>query len=204
MKKLITWIVVVLTIVLVFWLGQWSGSRKVHDQTLSYSLIVREIAELASLEVQGNASLKRTNLANDGSWTDNLRKIFNENTIWVTVPYTAKFGVNVDDKNFHVLVHDKEVLVSLPATQLLSYELRLDQMETSSRKGMFMSSDDETYIGVQKKLYTATRQQVEQNNVYREQSKDKIRKLLAKYYAPFNVTVKVQFGDEAPKALPLN
>lgn len=203
MKKLITWIVLVLTIVLVFWLGQLAGSRKVHDQTLSYSLIVKEIAELASLEVQGTASMKRSNLANDGSWTDNLRKIFNENTIWVTVPYTAKFGVDVDDKNFKVLVDEKEVLVSLPAPQLLSYELRLDQMETSSRKGMFMFSDDETYTDVQKKMYTATRQQVEQNNVYREQSKDKIRRILAQYYAPFNVTVKVQFGDEAAKVLPL-
>ena len=204
MKKLIIWLVLVLTLVLVFWLGQRSGARIVNDKTLANSLIVRQIAELASLEVQGTATIKRSNLANDGSWTDNMRKMFAENTIWVTVPYTAKFGVNVDDKNFTVAVGEKEVLVALPATQLLSYEMRLDQMETANKKGWFMFSDDETYTDVQKKLYTTSRQEIEQNNTYREQSKEKIRKIIAQYYAPFNLTIKVKFGDEAPQALPLN
>lgn len=204
MKKLIIWLVLVLTLVLVFWLGQRSGARIVNDKTLANSLIVRQIAELASLEVQGTATIKRSNLANDGSWTDNMRKMFAESTIWVTVPYTAKFGVNVDDKNFTVAVGEKEVLVALPATQLLSYEMRLDQMETANKKGWFMFSDDETYTDVQKKLYTTSRQEIEQNNTYREQSKEKIRKIIAQYYAPFNLTIKVKFGDEAPQALPLN
>jgi hypothetical protein len=203
MKKLTIWLVLVLTLILVFWLGQRSGARIVNEQTLSNSLIVREIAELASLEVQGTATIKRSNLTNDGGWADNLRKVFAENTVWVTVPYTAKFGVNVDDKNFTVVVGEKEVLVSLPATQLLSYELRLDQMETANKKGWFMFSDDETYTDVQKKLYTSSRQDVEQNAAYGEQSKEKIRKIIAQYYAPFNLTVKVKFGDEAPQTLQL-
>jgi hypothetical protein len=204
MKKLIIWLVLVLTVVLVFWLGQRSGARIVNDKTLANSLIVRQIAELASLEVQGTATIKRSNLANDGSWTDNMRKMFAESTIWVTVPYTAKFGVNVDEKNFTVAVDDKEVLVSLPATQLLSFELRLDQMETANKKGWFMFSDDETYTDVQKKLYTSSRQEVEQNSAYREQSKEKIRKIIGQYYAPFNRTVKIRFGDEGFQNLPLN
>ena len=204
MKKLIILLVLVLTVVLVFWLGQRSGARIVNDKTLANSLIVRQIAELASLEVQGTATIKRSNLTNDGSWTDNMRKMFAESTIWVTVPYTAKFGVNVDEKNFTVAVDDKEVLVSLPATQLLSYELRLDQMETANKKGWFMFSDDETYTDVQKKLYTTSRQEVEQNSAYREQSKEKIRKIIAQYYAPFNRTVKIRFGDEGFQNLPLN
>jgi hypothetical protein len=204
MKKLIIWLVLVLTLVLVFWLGQRSGARIVNDKTLANSLIVRQIAELASLEVQGTATIKRSNLANDGSWTDNMRKMFAESTIWVTVPYTAKFGVNVDEHNFTVVVGEKEVLVALPATQLLSYEMRLDQMETANKKGWFMFSDDETYTDVQKKLYTTSRQEIEQNTAYREQSKEKIRKIIAQYYAPFNLTIKVKFGDEAPQALPLN
>jgi hypothetical protein len=208
MKKLIIWPVlilsIVLTIVLVFWLGQRSGARIVNEKTLSNSLIVREIAELASLEVQGTATIKRSNLTNDGGWTDNLRKMFAENTVWVTVPYTAKFGVNVSDKNFKVAVGEKEVLVVLPATQLLSYELRLDQMETANKKGWFMFSDDETYTDVQKKLYTTSRQDVELNKFYLEQSQEKIRKIIAQYYAPFNLTVNVRFGEEGFQNSPLN
>lgn len=204
MKKLIVWIVLVLTIVLVFWLGQRMGSRTVNEQILSNSLIVREIAELASLEVQGSATIKRSNISNDGGWTDNLKKVFAENTIWVTVPYTAKFGVDVNERNFKVDVSDKAVLVTLPAPQLLSYELRLNQMETANKKGWLMFSDDETYTDVQKKLYTTSRGQLESNNIYREQSKEKIRKIIAQYYAPFKLEVKVKFGDEAAKTIKLD
>lgn len=204
MKKLIVWIVLVLTIVLVFWLGQRMGSRTVNEQILSNSLIVKEIAELASLEVQGNASIKESNVNNDGGWTDNLKKVFAENTIWVTVPYTAKFGVDVNEKNFRVDLSEKEVLVTLPAPQLLSYELRLSEMETANKKGWLMFSDDETYINAQKKLYTTARAQMEQNNIYREQSKEKIRKIIAQYYEPFKLEVKVKFGDEAAKTIKLD
>ena len=81
MKKLIIWLVLVLTIVLVFWLGQRSGARVVNEQILSNNLIVREIAELACLEVQGTATIKRSNLTNDAGWVDNLHKVFAENTV---------------------------------------------------------------------------------------------------------------------------
>lgn len=204
MKKIIQWIVVILLIVFIFWLGQWFGSKKVNQSILSNSLIVREIAELASLEVQGNASIKRSNVDNSGAWTDNLKKVFAENTIWVTVPYTAKYGVNIDDKNYNVSLKEKRVLVQLPAPVLLSYELRLNQMETANKKGWLMFSDDETYTDVQKKLYETTRAQLTQNNIYLEQSKEKIRQIIGTYYKPLGYEVEVKFGNEAGKVLKLD
>lgn len=204
MKKIIQWIVVILLIVFIFWLGQWFGSKKVNQSILSNSLIVREIAELASLEVQGNASIKRSNVENNGDWTDNLKKVFAENTIWVTVPYTAKYGVDIDEKNFTVTLKEKRVVVQLPAPELLSYELRLNQMETANKKGWLMFSDDETYTDVQKKLYETSREQLTQNNIYLEQSKEKIRQIIGTYYKPLGYEVEVKFGNEAGKVLKLN
>jgi len=204
MKKIIQWIVVILLIVFIFWLGQWFGSKKVNQSILSNSLIVREIAELASLEVQGNANIKRSNLTNDGSWMDNLNKVFNENTIWVSVPYTAKYGVDIDDKNFTVTLKEKRVVVQLPAPALLSYELRLSQMETANKKGWFVSENDETYTDVQKKLYETSREQLKENNIYLEQSKEKIRQIIGNYYKPLGYEVEVKFGNEAGKVLKLD
>lgn len=204
MKKIITWAVIILFIILIFSLGRWSGSRSLNQQVLSNSLIVREIAELSSLEVQGSASIKRSNVENNGDWTDNLKKVFAENTIWVTVPYTAKYGVDVNEKNFRVDLQNKKVRVSLPAPQLLSYELRLNQMETANKKGWLMFSDDETYTDVQKKLYETSRAQLRDNKIYIEQSKEKIRKIIGQYYTPFQLEVEVKFGDEAPKAVKLD
>ncbi|AWO00239.1 DUF4230 domain-containing protein [Chitinophaga alhagiae] len=203
MKKIVQWLVVILFIVFIFWLGQRFGSRNVNEQVVSNSLIVREIAELASLEVQGNASIKRSNIENSGSWTDNLKKVFAENTIWVTVPYTAKYGVDVNEQNFSVKVDKKKVLVSLPAPQLLSYELRLNQMETANKKGWLMFSDDETYTAVQKKLYETSRDQLQQNTIYLEQCKEKIRNTMRTYYAPLQYEVEVKFGNEPAKTLKL-
>lgn len=190
-------------VVLIFWLGKRFGSKNVNQQIISNSLIVKEIAELASLEVQGVANIKESNIDNSGDWSDNLKKAFLENTVWVTVPYTAKYGVDINEKNFSVKVNDKKIVVELPAPHLLSYELRVDKMETANRKGWLLFQDDETYTAVQKKLYQTNRSQMEANNVYMQQSKDKIRKIIGQYYAPFTPDhqLEIRFSDE--KALPV-
>ena len=174
-----------LLVLLIFWLGKQFGSRTISQEVLSNSMIVREIAELSSLEVQGVASIKRSNLDNNGEWSDNLKKVFLENTIWVSIPYLAKYGVNVNEKDFRIAVSGKKITVRLPTPKLLSYELKVDKMETSNRKGWFLFQDDETYTEVQKKLYQTSRTQLESNAIYLQQSKDKIRKIITQYYQPF-------------------
>jgi hypothetical protein len=198
MKKIFYLVILVLLAVLIFWLGKRFGSTNVSQQVISNSTIVKEIAELASLDVQGSASIKRSNIENNGDWTDNLKKTFLENTVWVTIPYQAKFGVNIDDKLFKVQMTDKKIILQLPAPHLLSYELKMDRMETSNRKGWLLSQDDETYTDVQKKLYQTSRSQLENNALYIQQSKEKIRKVMEQYYAPFlkDHTLEIQYDGE--------
>ncbi|ASZ11792.1 DUF4230 domain-containing protein [Chitinophaga pendula] len=205
MKKLIGTLLAVLLIVLVFWLGQKFGSKNVNQQILSNNLIVQEIAELSSLEVQGVASIKRSNVNQGNDWSDNMKKTFLENTIWVSVPYLAKYGVDIDKNNFSVKVSDKKITVNLPAPKLLSYELKVDKMETATRKGWLLFQDDDTYTDVQKKLYQSSRGQLEKNTTYIEQSKQKIRKIITQYYQPFlkDHTLEIHFdGDSSIPALP--
>lgn len=199
MKKLIGTLFAVLLIILVFWLGQKFGSKNVNQQILSNNLIVQEIAELSSLEVQGVASIKRSNVNEGNDWSDNMKKAFLENTIWVSVPYLAKYGVDIDKNNFSVKVSDKKITVSLPAPRLLSYELKVDKMETATRKGWLLFQDDDTYTEVQKKLYQSSRGQLEKNTTYIEQSKQKIRKIITQYYQPFlkDHSLEIHFGDES-------
>lgn len=114
MKKVFYLVVLILFALLIFWLGKRFGSTNVSQQVISNSTIVKEIAELASLDVQGSASIKRSNIENSGDWSDNLKKAFLENTVWVTIPYQAKYGVNIDDKLFKVQMTDKKIIVNLP------------------------------------------------------------------------------------------
>jgi len=198
MKKYIALLFILLLIILVFWLGKRFGSKSVSQNIITNSLIVKEIAELASLEVQGVASIKSSNIESSGEWTDNLKKAFLENTIWVSIPYHAKYGVDINEKNFQVEVTDKKILVQLPAPHLLSYELKVDKMETSNRKGWLQFQDDETYTEVQKKLYQTSRAQLENNPMHLQQSREKIQKIIAQYYQPFlqDHTLEVKFGNE--------
>lgn len=204
MKKILYIVAFLLLAILLFWLGKRFGSTNVSEQVISNSTIVKEIAELASLDVQGTASIKRSNIEDSGGWSDNLKKTFLENTVWVSIPYQAKYGVNIDEKHFKVEVSNKKIIVRLPAPKLMSYELKVDKMETANRKGWFLSQDDETYTAVQKKLYQTSRAQLENNQLYLQQSKDKIRKMMEQYYAPFlkDHTLEVQFDGAAAVATP--
>lgn len=203
MKNFIRFVVLLGLAILVFWLGQQFGSKRVNQNILSNSMIVREIAELASLEVQGVASIKRSNVENDGSWTSSMKKTFLESTIWVSVPYLAKYGIDINEKNFDVAVSDKLIAVSLPEPRMLSYELKLDKMETSNRKGWLLFQNDETYTDVQKKLYQTSREQLENNKLYVNQSKDKISKIIRQYYQPFlkDHQLEITFGNKEYKPL---
>lgn len=196
MKKFLLFLILAGFALLLFWLGKQYGSKNVNQEILSNSMIVKDIAELASLEVQGNATIKRSNVENDGSWISNMKKVFVENTIWVTIPYVAKYGIDVDSQHFKLEVSDKKIVVRLPEPKLLSYELRVDKMETANRKGMFLAADDETYTDVQKKLYQESRGQLEGNVLYRNQSKEKIVKILRAYYKPWlkDHELVVEFG----------
>jgi hypothetical protein len=185
MKKFLGALVLIGLGVLVFWLGKQFGTKGVNQEILSNSLIVKEIAELASLEVQGSATTRRSNVENDGSWTSNFKKAFVENTVWVTIPYVAKYGISVEKDSVRIEVSDKKIVVELPEPKLLSYELRVDRMETANKKGVLLFSDDETYTDVQKKLYVESRQQMVGNKLYVNQSKEKIIKIIREYYKPF-------------------
>ena len=204
MKRFLRFIVVAALVILVFWLGKQYGSKNVNQSILSNSLIVKEIAELASLDVQGVASIKRSNIENDGSWTSNMKKAFMENTTWVSVPYEAKYGIDVSEKSFHVTVSDKLIVVKLPEPKLLSYELKVDKMETSNRKGWLLFQDDETYTDVQKKLYQTSREQLENNKLYQTQSKDKITKIIQQYYKPFLADHQLEVVFDNTPYKPLN
>jgi dsDNA-binding SOS-regulon protein len=98
---------------------------------------------------------------------------------------------------------DKKILVKLPEPHLLSYELKIDKMETANRKGWFLFQDDETYTDVQKKLYQTSREQLENNQLYLTQSKDKITKIIKQYYQPFlaDHQLEITFDNTAYKTL---
>ncbi|MCF3108953.1 DUF4230 domain-containing protein [Niabella sp. CC-SYL272] len=191
--------------ILAYFLGKKNGTKTVDHIALN-AAFVQEVAELASLEVQGSASIKTSNIANDGSLSDEFRKIFTEQTLNITVPYIAKYGVNLKAQQLTIEEKNKQVYIVLPVPQLLSYELRLDRADAMTRRGLLVNPGDASYSTVEKKLYTDTRKQMETYTLYIEQAKEKIRKVLEQYYAPMQYKVSIVFKDEIKSKVnrPLN
>lgn len=195
MSSFYTFLMILVIGVLAYFLGKKNGGKTI-DSVAMNGVLIQEIAELSSIELRGTANIKSTNIRNDGSMTDELKKVFLERTFNITIPYIAKYGVDLKNQRINIQQKDKLVSIVLPTPQLLSYELRMDEADAVTRKGLLDNSNDDNYNKIQKKLYTQSRQQLENNQAYIQQSKNKIVQIIQSYYAPMNFKVDVVFKDE--------
>lgn len=197
MRKIVTPLLLLLLVaciaLLAYMLGRKSGNVTIENVATN-NTIITQIAELSSLEVQGIATIKSTNLLNDGSLTDQMRKLLLENTINISVPYIAKYGVDLSGQAISVKEKDKVVHITLPEPRLLSYELRIDKADASIRKGRLLNASEAQYNEIQKRLYHQSRTQMEQNIAYKEQCVAKIKAILNDYYHPLQYTVDIRFA----------
>jgi len=181
-------------------IGKRLGGNDVRSELIENYSFVREIAELASLEVDGISTFKATNLANDGTFTDAFKRFFAEKTVSLSVPYVAKYGVDLRDSNMHIERQDSVVIVHLPAPKLLSYELRLDRLDANSKEGILYSSKADLYMTYQQKLYRDGRSQLEHNAIYLQQTKEGIAKLLQQYFGAAGLRTRCIF--DLPATIP--
>ncbi|WP_447640783.1 MULTISPECIES: DUF4230 domain-containing protein [Chitinophagaceae] len=190
-------VVLVLIIgVLAFLLGK-KGKPNINESIVNNTTFIKQIAELSTLEAHGVSSLKHSNLENDGSFTDAMRRVFMENTVNYSIPYVAKYGIDMHNQNVVINTKDSTIEVHLPQPQLLSYELQLDKMETNSQRGWFQSASDAQFATLEKKLYTETRREMEQNKTYLDAAKVKVQSIISDYYKPLGYKAVVVFGDSA-------
>lgn len=163
-------------------LGRRLGRNEMRTQLIENYSFVREIAELASLEVNGISSFSATNISNDGSFSDALKKLFSEKTVHLSVPYTAKYGVDLQDSTMRIVRRDSMIEVHLPQPRLLSFELRLDRMDATSREGLLYASKADLYTVYQKQLYSEGRAQLERNRSYLSQTAKGISRIIQQYF----------------------
>src|SRR3954470_9993046 len=112
MRRNLSWLILILaTLIVGYTVGKWASKKEEKTELTDNYSFVRTIAELASLEVQGTTTLTNTNVTNDGSWTDEVRRLFIERTVRLSVPYTAKYGVNLQDSSLRIVRADSTLRV---------------------------------------------------------------------------------------------
>ena len=161
--------------ILAYFLGKKNASKSIENIVLN-NVFVQQIAELSSLEVRGSTSVKSSNIANDGSLTDAIKKIFLEKTVNISIPYVAKYGVDLNKQKINIEEKNKQIFIVLPEPELLSYELVLDKGVANSSVGLLNASDEKSYSELMQKLYTQSREQLDRNSIYKEKTKEKIKK----------------------------
>lgn len=191
-------VIVMLLLALCSWLAYFFGKQQGNVQVTNIAtneVLIKEIAELASLEVQGNAEITESNMDKSEGILQSIRKAFIEQTIHLNIPYVAKYGIQADSNTMHIILkEDKTLLIRLPEAKLLSYEMQLDKATQSSTQGWLKSENYSSYNAVQQKLYKQSRAEAEASMKNKEVAQEKIIGILKNYYRPLGYKVEVQFG----------
>ena len=183
-----------------YFLGKKNGSNQTKVDIVNNVAVIKEIAELGALSVSGNTNLKLTNKGdNDGLWAK-FKNYFGENTLQLSIPYEAKYGVDMGNQKTKIDTKAGTVIIYLPKTKLLSLQLKLDKVEAISKTGVLYTVTIDEYIKAQKQLYQEALKVLEKNPNYQKLAEDHIKFILEKYYSPLDLKVQCVFG-EAPSIL---
>lgn len=201
MKTKIIAVNVIMVALLLAAAGYYFGSTRAKNQTEQKFIhnyeIVKNIAELGSLEVRGISKSETKSNTENTTIVDVFQKTFFEKMIKVEIPYVAKYGVSLSNQEIGIR-EDKEkntIFITLPLVQLLSYELRLNESDASSRRGLLVFTDDDDYLNASKLLYIESRKSMEANQIYIKQSEAQLVKLIKNYLAPTGKIIEVQFEN---------
>ncbi len=195
MKNSVVIVLVLLIAFSFYFLGKKNGESNTKISLVENVEMIRQIAELGALDVTGNVKLKISNKEdNDGTWAK-FKNYFSENTLLVTLPYQAKFGVDMSNQKMDIDTKAASVLINLPHCKLLSLQLKMDKMETMSQTGIFMNATMDDLIKAQKKLYAVAHLNIENNPEYIMMAEKHITEILSNYYKPLGYTVKCVFEN---------
>lgn len=100
------------------------------------------------------------------SWYSGLQNALLENTYLAKIPFSAKYGIDLKNIKITVAREEKIVKLYLPSPTLLSYEMRIDKMETFEKKGLLVAASSKFNENYQKQFYTSSRKRMETNVTY--------------------------------------
>lgn len=187
----------VLLAIAFYFLGKKNGGNLTRTEVVNNTAIIKEIAELGSLSVSGTTTVKTSNKEESGTMYNDLKNFFTEKTINITVPYEAKYGVDMSHQQLKVDTKAGTVTVYLPEVKMLSLQLKLNDMDAISKTGLLYTTTLDDFVKVEKTLYNAALAELQNNSNHKALAADHIRFILEKYYAPLGLKVKCVWGQGA-------
>jgi len=199
-NNFVTIFLILLVATCFYFLGKKNGAGKTKTSVVQNVALVKEIAQLASLEVSGIANIKTTNRdSGDGAWTK-FKNYLTENTLQVSLPYEAKYGVDMSNRKINIDTKAGIATIYLPAVRLLSMQLRIDRLESMNQSGLLNTTTINDFVKAQKQLYGTVSLTLENNTEFIKLAETNISNTLGKYYTPLGYKVNCVFdGATTPK-----
>lgn len=186
----------ILLAVACYFLGKQQGGNVIQQQVVNNIQLVKEIAALATLKVEGNTTVKISNFNNQSNdWITSVKKYFSENTLQITIPYSAIYGVKIDSQQINISSSNKTIEIKLPKASLMSVQLQLDKLSTMNQTGIFRSTSLDNFATAQKQLYDEVQNSLQNNAAYIQQSQEGVRKIIQQFYQPLGYTVNINFKN---------
>lgn len=179
-----------------YFLGKRNGTTALRATVINNQQLITQIAELSSLNVSGSTSVKLSNAGNNGSWWENFKDYLAENTLQVTVPYHAKFGVDMQQGKVGISENDSAVILTFPPVKMLSFQLELDKLETMNQTGLFSRTTIDDMKRAEQEMYVSAKRQLENNTGYQEKAKQHMAEILTNYYKPLGYKVICKFTQQ--------
>lgn len=189
-------IIIVLLLLLcgaMYFLGKKNGSTEIKATIINNQLMVQQIAELSALDVSGNTTAKLTNAGDNNSFWEGFKNYLAENTLQVTVPYHAKYGVDLSKGSVTINQNDTAVVLNFPPVTLLSFQLILDKIEVMNQTGLFNHTTIADMKKAQQEMYISTNQQLTNNAGYQTKAREHIAAIFIQYYKPLGYKVICNF-----------
>lgn len=176
-----------------YFLGKKNGSTEIKATIVNNQQLVKQIAELSVVEVTGTTSVNYSNAGNDGGYWNSIKNYLAENTLQITIPYQAKYGVDVSKANITINTNDTAVVLLLPAVKMLSFQLQLDKLETMNQTGIFNRTTVADMKKAQQQLYIAANNELGQNKAFIQKAANYITAIFTEYYKPLGYKVICNF-----------
>jgi hypothetical protein len=176
-------------------LGKRNGTTELKSTVINNLQFVQQIAELSVLEVSGTTTVKLSNTGDKTGWWQGVKNYLVENTLQVSVPYHAKYGVDVSKGKISISQDDTSVVLHFPAVAMLSFQVELDKLETMNQTGLFNRTTIADMKLAQQQLYTSSKQQLASNAAYVQKSEEQIKSVFKKYYQPLGYNVICTFDN---------
>lgn len=176
-----------------FVLGLYLGANKVREGLIANYPLFKKIISNTETEVDSAMFI-----ALNPTEQPALFNLFNTNEgkVELTIPYHAKYGMDLEAKNFKTDRVKNDVELILPRVYLLNYAVAFDKILVNGKPSWKIFSDPKTFEIYKPQIEELVRLPLEKNKSHINEGKKNITTTAMWFLMPYKYNLRVFFNSE--------